>query len=100
MAVSLQQLIIRTMPTTIVFHDGVAKDKIIGFEGLTDGLPEGREDEWSTITLSKLLVEKQALNRDNVVDEENQVLELQEKMANMRRAVMGNFGDDDFDLDD
>ena len=33
------------MPTVVIFHDGVAVDKIIGFDGLADGMPEGKEDE-------------------------------------------------------
>ena len=33
------QLIIRTIPTVVLFEDGVAKGKIIGFDGLTEGLP-------------------------------------------------------------
>lgn len=85
------------MPTTVIFHDGVAKDKIIGFEGLADGLPEGREDEWSTIALSKLLVDKLAINKSNIVDEETQALEMQARLDNMRKAAFTNFEDDDFD---
>jgi hypothetical protein len=33
------------MPTVVIFRDGVAIDKIIGFDGLADGMPEGKEDE-------------------------------------------------------
>ena len=52
---------IRTMPTLVIFYDGVAVDKIIGFEGLADKMPEGREDEWPTIILARLLGEKDAI---------------------------------------
>ena len=60
----VSKLSIRTIPTTIIFFDGVAVDKIIGFEGLADKMPEGKEDEWPTIVLARLLGSKKAINKE------------------------------------
>jgi len=37
----------------ITFNDGVAVDKIIGFEGMGDRMPEGQEDSFPTIFLAR-----------------------------------------------
>ena len=42
-----------TMPTVVIFNDGVAVDKIIGFEGMGDRMPEGQEDSFPTIFLAR-----------------------------------------------
>lgn len=56
------QLVVRTMPTVVIFHNGVAVDKIIGFEGLADNMPAGQEDAWPTIVLARLLAVKAGIN--------------------------------------
>ena len=71
---------IRTMPTLVIFYDGVAVDKIIGFEGLADKMPEGREDEWPTIILARLLGEKDAINRELIVDDDGVEMAFKAKM--------------------
>lgn len=43
------------MPTVVIFNDGVAVDKIIGFEGMGDRMPEGQEDSFPTIFLARLV---------------------------------------------
>ena len=96
------------MPTLVIFYDGVAIDKIIGFEGLADKMPEGKEDEWPTIILARLLGEKEAINRDNIVDEEGVELAFKTKMEDLRKsAYVGNQSlaqimdeEDDYNMDD
>jgi len=47
-------IIINTVEATVViFNDGVAVDKIIGFEGMGDRIPEGQEDSFPTIFLAR-----------------------------------------------
>lgn len=43
------------MPTVVIFNDGVAVDKIIGFEGMGDRMPEGQEDSFPTIFLARFV---------------------------------------------
>lgn len=96
------------MPTLVIFYDGVAIDKIIGFEGLADKMPEGKEDEWPTIILARLLGEKDAINRDAIVDEDGVELAFKTKMEDLRKsAFVGNQSlaqimdeEDDYNMDD
>jgi hypothetical protein len=64
------QLMIRTMPTVVIFSDGVAIDKILGFEGLADAMPEGQEDSWPTIVLARLLAAKCGINNSAIIDDD------------------------------
>lgn len=64
------QLVVRTLPTVIIFLDGVAIDKILGFEGLADSMPAGQEDSWPTIVLARLLAEKGGINSKVIVDDD------------------------------
>lgn len=87
----------------IIFHDGVAVDKILGFEGLTDGLPAGKEDEWPTIRLARLLNAKGAINKDTMKDEEEIAKEKSLQMDQMRKALLAESIlnlDEDFDNED
>jgi hypothetical protein len=45
---------IRVLPTVVTFIEGVATDRIVGFEGLTEGLAAGKEDEWPTVAVGTL----------------------------------------------
>ena len=101
------KLNIRTIPTLIIFSDGVAVDKVIGFEGLTEKMPEGKEDEWSTIYLARLLGSKNAISNSLIVDDDEVELKLKADLDNLRRNHF--FGmqmnavedeEDDFNLDD
>jgi hypothetical protein len=99
---------IRTMPTLVIFDDGVAIDKIIGFEGLADKMPEGKEDEWPTIVLARLLGEKNAINRESIVDDDGVEMAFKAKMEDLRKsAFVGNQSlaqimdeEDDYNMDD
>jgi len=93
------QLRIRTIPSLIIFQDGVAVEKLLGFEGLSDTMPEGKEDEWATATLAKLLAQKNAINKALVVDEEEVEKQSAIQMENLRKAMIAdsllNLDDDD-----
>ncbi len=58
------------MPTVVIFADGVAIDKILGFEGLADSMPPGQEDSWPTIVLARLLAAKGGINSKVIVDDD------------------------------
>lgn len=96
----VQKLSVRMMPTLIFFVDGVAKDKLIGFEGLSDDLPIYQEDEWKTIKLAKLLGKAGMINKENIVDDDQQTQEVQMTMEEMRKASFVGFKDEDYDLDE
>ena len=95
----VNKLKIRMMPSLIFFVDGVATGKIIGFEGLSDGMPEGKEDEWPTVLLAGLLAQNGMINPAAIVDEDGALEDMQSKMNEMRmRAINSNmdeFSDDD-----
>lgn len=55
----VEKLGIRTLPCAIVFVDGVAKDRQVGFDGLTDG-----GDEFSTVQLAWRLKEWGGIEED------------------------------------
>lgn len=87
----------------VIFHDGVAVDKILGFEGLTDGLPAGKEDEWPTIRLARLLVAKGAINKNTIKDEDEIAKEQALQLESMRKALLAESIlnlDDDLDNED
>ena len=105
----VEKLLIRTMPTVVFFFDGVAKDKLIGFEGLSDDMPEGKEDEWPTIKLARLLGAKGIINNSAIVDDEGIEAAAKARLEDLRKQaysnVRSNIGaldddDDDFNLDD
>eukprot|EP01035_Chromulina_nebulosa_P018474 gene18474-24186_t len=97
----VEKLKIRTMPTLILFVDGLAIDKVIGFEGLADTMPVGKEDEWPTIRLARLLGEKNIIDKENIIDEDDIELRLKNQMENMRKNMYLNMSaalnDDDDD---
>jgi hypothetical protein len=91
------------MPTLTIFHDGLMVDKIIGFEGLSDGLPEGKEDEWPTIRLARVLVQKGCINKSSLKDEDEIAKEKALQMESMRKALLSEhltIHDDELDLDE
>lgn len=54
----VDKLQIRVLPTVVCFKDGIAyEQRQVGFEGLTEGLAQGKEDEWKTTDLAKKLSE-------------------------------------------
>jgi len=59
----VEKLKVQVLPTVLVFEDGIAKndERIVGFDGLMDGLEPGKEDEFKTETLEKYLADLGAL---------------------------------------
>lgn len=43
---------VKVLPTVVYFEDGIAKDRLQGFEGLIAGLAKGKEDEFPTSKVS------------------------------------------------
>eukprot|EP01033_Poteriospumella_lacustris_P016872 gene16872-12077_t len=95
----VEKLKIRTIPTVVIFHDGVAVDKILGFQELAEGQPEGKEDEWPTIRLARLLGAKGAINKALIVDDD-EVEQTAKQTIDSLRAAMMNAALDDDDFDD
>ena len=104
----VQKLLIRSMPTLVMFFDGVGTDKLIGFEGLSDTMPEGKEDEWPTIILARLLASKGAIDSDKVVDDDGIEAAMKAKLETLRKqgyqgmlaSTLLDEEEDDFNLDD
>eukprot|EP01032_Pedospumella_encystans_P025154 gene25154-28435_t len=92
------------MPTVVIFLDGVAIDKILGFEELADSMPPGQEDSWPTIVLARLLAAKGGINSKVIVDDDEVEANMQAQMMEMRRKAamtgMANFDDLDDDFSD
>jgi hypothetical protein len=75
----------------------VAIDKIIGFDGLIDGLSEDKLDEWSTATLAKLLATKNAIDKENIVDDQADAEEARKRFESVRRSTLAQMTDEDLD---
>lgn len=95
----VEKLKIRTMPSVIFFVDGVATGKLIGFEGLSDGLEEGKEDEWRTIKLARLLGKNGMINKDSIVDDDAEKAAVEATIEQMRRQAFVGYLDEDYDLE-
>lgn len=77
-------------------------DKLIGFEGLSDNMPPGKEDEWPTITLARLLGAKGIIDNDAIVDDDEIESANKAKIEEMRKQIYSSdltLGDDDDDFD-
>lgn len=59
----VNKLKIQVLPTLVLFNDGVAEDRIVGFEDL------GGEDEFDTIVLTRRLVKAKAIDAHNKSEE-------------------------------
>lgn len=79
----------------------MASNKILGFEGLADGLPEGHEDEWPTIRLARLLATHNMIDNEKIVDDDDAEREMKNKMEELRKNMYSRMTsvevDDDFD---
>lgn len=92
----VEKLRIRMMPTLVYFENGVATGKQIGFDGLSDMMPEGKEDEWPTVLLARALAAAGMINAEAVVDEDGETEAALSKLEAMRRAAMMSAMDEDF----
>jgi thiol-disulfide isomerase/thioredoxin len=97
----VEKLKIRTMPTLIFFEDGVALGKQIGFEGLSDLMCAGKEDEWKTVHLAMILAKNGMVNASKIVDDEEEKNRAQETFEERRRAAyIQSYQDEDLNLED
>ena len=94
------KLNVRTIPTVIYFVDGVATGKIIGFDGLSDKMPEGKEDEWPTIYLARLLAANNMINSEAVVDDDGIEAAMKAKLEDMRKNSFVAIQNENINLDD
>ena len=62
----VDKLHIRVIPTVVVFKDGVATARLVGFDGITHGLPTGKEDEFKTSRLEAWLGKASAIHYDGL----------------------------------
>ncbi|KAJ1410519.1 thioredoxin-like protein [Ochromonadaceae sp. CCMP2298] len=81
----VEKLKIRTMPTVLIFKDGVAAEKIRGFEELADTMPEGQEDAWPTVVLARLLALKGGINSSAIVDDDEVEAAIKARLMELRR---------------
>ena len=103
------KLVIETLPTVACFIDGVCRGKIIGYDGLTEGLSEDRLDEWPTIRLARWFAENGAMiDASKIVDDDGIEAAHKAIMEQKRKSVFSGIrgesftigeDDDDFDLD-
>jgi hypothetical protein len=96
----VNKLSIRTMPTLVQFIDGICRGKQVGFEGLADEMPEGKEDEWPTILLARILAKNTMIDKENVVDEDGMKLKATQQMQDLRKANFFHIDDDELELSD
>ena len=69
----------------------------MGFEGVADEQPEGKEDEWPTIKLARALAARNGLDSAAIVDDEGIEAAAKAKYSEMRSKI---FNFDDADLDE
>jgi hypothetical protein len=96
----IEKLHIRMMPTLVYFVNGVAIGKQIGFDGLSDMMPEGKEDEWPTILLAHAIAAAGMIDAEAVVDEDGEAEEAMQKLDRMRQASMLAGMEEDFSDDE
>lgn len=105
----VEKLKVRILPTLVLFFDGLAQEKLLGFDGLADGMPEGKEEEWPTIALARFLGSKNAINAAAIVDDDGVEAAMKARMDEMKKSIFAglrnapinlNDDDDDFDLED
>jgi thiol-disulfide isomerase/thioredoxin len=100
----VDKLKIMTMPTVVMFIDGVAIDKILGFEGLGSHMAEGKEDEWPTILLARLLATKRMIYNSSIVDDDGieaamKIRVQQARQKYIHNAISLDDDNDNFDLE-
>ena len=94
----VQKLQVRVMPTVVVFRDGVASARLVGFDGLTDDLKAGHENEFKTEALEGWLAKAGCIEYEATASE----AELAKyTLEGARRAQMIGYADgiDDVEQD-
>jgi hypothetical protein len=62
-------------------------------------MPEGREDEWRTVQLARILGMNRMIDVSRIVDDDEEQNRVQETFEERRKAAFVGFNDEDFDLD-
>lgn len=103
------KLIIETLPTVCCFMEGVCRGKIIGYDGLTEGLSEDKLDEWPTIRLARWFGANGVIDNSKIVDDDGIEAAIKARLDAQRNSVFSGIrgegvggildDDDDFDLD-
>lgn len=108
----VNKLNIRVLPYVIGFNDGLAVERVVGFEGLGNGGKQDGVDQFSTATLEKRLLRKGILVRAKFIagdegsgaSDEGSDNEDEQRMGgrairqgNIRRNDTENDDDDDWD---
>lgn len=77
---------------------------MLGFEGLADSMPVGKEDEFPTIVLARLLGRKNIIDQANIVDDDDVERTVKARLDEARKnaySQMMNFDEEEgLDLDD
>jgi len=96
----VDKLLIRVLPTVLIFIDGITKEgekggRIIGFQGLTDGMTPGKEDMWPTYRLARKLVEYGVIDPDLELEEELRNKTMQNRIQIHGSIVASSIVDDE-----
>ncbi|CAM9702732.1 unnamed protein product [Chrysoparadoxa australica] len=90
----VQKLQIKVLPCLCIFIDGINTEQVLGFEGLNENMPPGKENEWPTANLSRRLALAKAVNytAQDLLKEKRS-----EYNNNIRSSTMVEYGDEDSD---
>lgn len=96
----MEKLAIRVLPTVVMFKDGIAIDRQVGFEGLTEGLEFPTELLERRLHAGRVLV---SLNDDGEmvsgIAHKDEKIEEEKRLNAIRASLLANEVYDDFDLD-
>lgn len=92
----IQKLQVRVMPTVVVFKDGVATARLVGFDGLTEGLTPGHENEFKTEALESWLARAGCIEYEATASEQ-EIAKF--TLAGARAAQMRGYADGDDDIE-
>ena len=92
----VQKLQIRVMPTVVIFRDGVAVARLVGFDGLTDGLAPGKENEFRTDALEAWLAQAGCIEYEATATEDEIA---KYTLAGARAAAMRGYADGQADIE-
>ncbi|KAF0700464.1 Aste57867_8993 [Aphanomyces stellatus] len=90
------KLVVRVLPSIIFFQDGVANDeRIIGFEGLADGMRLGTENEFPTVKLARRLAKIGALDSTEPDEDDGPSGSRKEKKSSIQQGIHTNYDSDE-----
>lgn len=81
------KLAVKILPCVIMFRNGIAADRIVGFHDL------GEKDDFSTKTLESLLKKKGAVDAKKEVDEDGEDIDINSRRS-VRSSVLQNSDSD------